>query len=202
MKSVFIHIPKTAGTSIRHWMNENNLVGKEDSVVHCYGHATLSQVTTTYGKFDWSFAVARNTYERLASLYLYSRNKSKRRMEKALRRNDIDKDNTFIYECAEQGIEYFFEQFIDEKRPELAGGLWMSQLEYIEGVDNVLLHHNLDKDFEIVQKKLNCFVPLTQNRNYMGTEKKKIELYTDRYVKLVKKYFEEEIDYFKFKVPS
>ena len=123
-------------------------------------------------------------------------------MEKALRRNDVDKDNTFIVEQAEKGIENFFKVFIEEGRPELAGGLWMSQLEYVDGVDVVLLHHNLEQDFLLVQKELNCFVPLTQTRNYMGSEKKKLEMYTPEYKRLVDKYFEEEIEKFKFTLPS
>jgi hypothetical protein len=202
MSKVFIHIPKTAGTSIRHWMKENQIAGTENPIVNCYGHATLKQVEQENGQFDWSFAVVRNTYERLASLYLYSWNKSKRRMEKAIKRNAVDEANTFIVKQAEKGVENFFKVFIEDGRSELAGGLWMSQLEYVDGVDYVLMHHNLIEDFKVVQTELNCFTPLTQNRNYMGSEKAKLNLYTPQYIKLVDKYFGEEIERFKFIVPS
>jgi hypothetical protein len=203
MEALFIHIPKTAGTSIREWYNSNiNNNNTNTNKVTCYGHVPYStSVEKSNITFDWSFSVVRNTYERLASLYLYSWNKSKRRMEKASRRGEIDTTNTTIVREAEKGIENFFKVFIEEGRTELAGGLWMSQLTYSSGVDYILRHENLQEDFKIVQDKLECHNPLTQNRNFMNSDSKKIQNYSESYFKLIELYFQEELDYFKFKRP-
>lgn len=204
MTILFIHIPKTGGTSIRTWFDENVNIERPNSIIS-FDHTPYYDVVKNYGNFDWSFTVVRNTYERLVSLYLYSWNKSKRRMEKGIKNNTIDEDNTFITKIAEEGIIKFLNTFIDEKRNELAGRVLprlISQLEYSNGVDYILRHDNLINDFKIVQEKLNCFIPLTQKRNYMGTEELKLKYYTPEFFKIIEKYYGEEIEYFKFSRPA
>jgi hypothetical protein len=197
MKVLFIHIPKTAGTSIREWVHVN----KPDTL-RCFGHVPYHEVIKEYNEFDWSFTVVRNTYERMVSLYLYSWNKSKRRMEKAIKRGEVDQQNTFVVEQAEKGIIPFYKSFLDESRPELNEGLLISQLEYSNGVNYILDHNTLDQDLKIVQEKLNVNAPLTQMQNYMATEDKKKQYYTPEFLSLIEKHYGEEIEKFKYSHPK
>lgn len=200
MSIIFVHVPKTAGTSIKQWINDN-VNSKYPGKVRCPGHVPFSEVIKTHTSVEWSFAVVRNTYERLASLYFHSAAKSKRRMEKGIRNGIPDIGNTFVVETAEKGIVHFYKTFIEDGRKELHDGLWLNQLAYVQGVDTILLHNKLKDDFHIVQEKLNCYEPLTQNRNYMATETEKTNLYNTEYFELIEKHFGEEIEHFKFSRP-
>lgn len=196
MKILFIHIPKTAGTSIKQWSSEN-INYQNNNKVYCFGHVTYEHVIQRHKKFDWSFSSVRNTYERLISLYLYTWNKSKKRMEKGIRNNNPDMLNTFIVNQAEKGIVNFYEVFLgDNRRSELHENLVLSQLNYIKGVDYVIHYETLNNDFITVQEKLNCYISLTQERNMIGVDKR--NFYSSDFINHVKKHYEEELETFRY----
>lgn len=66
-KCIFIHIPKTAGTSILHALGYNG--GRH----HC---SFLYYKMSDYGKFNkyFKFSVVRNPFDRLVSSYIYLKN--------------------------------------------------------------------------------------------------------------------------------
>lgn len=82
-KIIFIHIPKTGGTTIEHMLEVNKGVGPADTKFGV--HHKLDQVFRTYGTPDEDnpdfvpydiasyhmFTVARNPWERYASLYVH-----------------------------------------------------------------------------------------------------------------------------------
>lgn len=82
-KIIFIHIPKTGGTTIEHMLSTNNDIGNDTS---SFGvHHRLDQVFRKYGEpreddpsyepYDIGsysmFTVARNPWERYSSLYIH-----------------------------------------------------------------------------------------------------------------------------------
>ncbi len=96
-KYIFIHIPKTAGTSITRLLDSNlrwnDLIlggtpyGEKISPVYrerfgLWKHSDARQVLDVVGEKIWSsyftFAVVREPYQRLASLYTYSEKLTKR----------------------------------------------------------------------------------------------------------------------------
>lgn len=199
MHGVFIHIPKSAGMSIRSWIT-TNVNTSEDKKIYCYGHVTYQQVKENNPEVDWSFTIVRNSYERLVSLYLYTQRKSLRRMEKAIKRGEKDEGNEFVYNKTQLGLIPFLDFFLQNKTDNnFLMLLRTNQVEYAKGVDYILRHENLNEDFKIVQEKVNCYIPLTQDRNFMGIDK--TPFYTNEYFKFVEKHFEEELEQFKYTRP-
>ena len=72
-KTIFIHIPKTAGTSISSYFNERQIrlrvqPGKHDTINHI--KQRFSNLYDSYSKFT----VVRNPYDRMVSWYFYLKN--------------------------------------------------------------------------------------------------------------------------------
>ena len=63
-KCIFIHIPKTGGTSIENVLRQDKSKGSDHRLLHEYSHYS---VFNSYFKF----AIVRNTYDRIWSLYSY-----------------------------------------------------------------------------------------------------------------------------------
>ena len=78
----FLHIPKTAGTTIESWLNET---GKYQQILFSQqkledmqvtpqhlGYRTLAELTKTlYRPFEYKFAVVRNPFDRIVSEFFY-----------------------------------------------------------------------------------------------------------------------------------
>ena len=62
MKIGFVHIPKSAGESITRWAWENHA-----NIFVEIGHNSLSEYRKLH--YDKTFAIPRNTYRRILSLY-------------------------------------------------------------------------------------------------------------------------------------
>jgi len=79
---VFIHIPKTAGTSIRSGL-EIGPSGNPVRINHCYGtgHAPAFHTKNSLGKVLWdkcfTFTFVRNPWDRVLSWYYFSIKKDK-----------------------------------------------------------------------------------------------------------------------------
>ena len=63
-KCIFIHIPKTGGTSIENVLSQDKSKGSDHRLLHEYSNCS---------DFDsyFKFAVVRNTYDRIWSIYRY-----------------------------------------------------------------------------------------------------------------------------------
>ena len=83
LNAIFIHIPKTAGTSIETILFEN--INSNDYLKYWYGnvnnyeldHSTIKYLVENckhYNKNFFKFCVVRNPYERLVSEYKYCKN--------------------------------------------------------------------------------------------------------------------------------
>lgn len=151
----FLHIPKTGGTSIGHWMMENG----GPQLGHWYLHPRLTEIQGVAGK-KFSFTVVRNPWDRLVSLYHFSR----------------DWRNPAPYGNAVAGAELqatldrikqqTFAQWLQgiETAPGLPN-IWFNgltnQVDWMdEPVDLILKFETLETDFQQIQDRLNCQVPL------------------------------------------
>lgn len=73
---LFIHIPKTGGSSIEHWLGQQaplrfKTMGKPIATKSTPQHLRFSDMADLFGKdyFDYAFTIVRNPYDRIASEY-------------------------------------------------------------------------------------------------------------------------------------
>ena len=188
----FVHIPRTAGGSIKLWAQQNNIP------LTVFGHYTaiqLKEITT----WNQCFTVTRNTYSRLISLYLFSKPKAEKNIRLVRKYVEISKQ---VLENHSKVIEYFTKWYVTEIPT------FYNQLEYIKGVDILLSFENLIQDFTKIQSIIGCQAPLVQSKHKKYTKKFHApsvtpkELLTTGYINTIKYLFAEELDYFDYTVPA
>jgi chondroitin 4-sulfotransferase 11 len=136
---IFVHIPKTAGTSIGHWLG-----GK-----HIMGHPKLETLLEHPGNDDrFTFTVVRNPWDRALSGWMYLFHK---------------KDRTTIFqEYIDETPVPTFEEFIFSLDKVKTGDTWFTgatpQVEWFRsGVDTVLRFETLERDFRNIKERLGNF---------------------------------------------
>ena len=167
-KVTFIHIPKTAGTSISRWYFENILNTIEDKYIlknHIFSNEIENLAPIT-------FAVVRNPWDRLVSMYVFIK---KYRL--------VSED---------------FNDFVFHKIKIWCFGihtLSTPQIRWIEpGVTHLLRFENLEEDFKIIQKIFQCYEPLPlSNKTHHDHYR---TYYNDETRQAVAEMFKEDIEAF------
>jgi len=151
--ATFIHLQKNAGSSISKWL-EKNLDGQRFWGKHG-GIGAIAKKAGGIENLGYTFAVVRNPFARAVSTYHYQVRKVEERQVK------VDK-----------GATRYTQQDLDETRQLVGVGfsqwllnlpqhyLFRSQLDLTDGVDYVMKMENLLEEFEVIQKRFNCYVPL------------------------------------------
>lgn len=189
-KVIFVHTPKAAGGSIHTWLGTHN---KKYNFEYATGHYTLKELRNQLPGEDFNFTVIRNTYSRMISLYVFSRAKYYRRYQKSIRSNNTEAVLKHKRELEEtdKGISSWLE-YAHENHPILTAPL----KHWIEGIDFILNQEKLNEEFKIIQEKLNCFEPLEKKYHRMDYDPK--EFYSDKFKKVVEKYYSDEIEKYKY----
>ena len=135
---LFVHIPKSGGTSISHWLGESGQ--KFDA------HPNLQMLLTKVHGNPYSFAVVRNPWDRAVSAYQYLFETQK----ETLFQNYIDKGKPS------------FEQFIKSLKNVKVDQVWFNgatpQSLWVEpGVNKIIKFENLQEDFGEIQNLLQDF---------------------------------------------
>lgn len=174
-KFVHIHINKTAGTSI-----EQTLLFCLDA--NMTGHKSASQVKEIIGpdKYNkyFSFTIIRNPWDRLLSVYSFRRDKNM--------------------------ITQSFDEWLHDPETFLEKTMFLNnQLDWITNergkiiVDYLGRFENLQKSWSVVSDAINIHLPLpwlnASNHEHYS------EYYNQRSRGLVMKFFERDIDYFKYR---
>jgi hypothetical protein len=177
LKCIFVHNPKTGGTSIQKWLIDNT----DSNVIKGVKHARLEIVSKRVPEYNWSFSVVRNPWDWVVSWYFFKHDRAVRRIEtlkykspapnKQKKKYNIEY-NQKILEEHEKGFDFFVDKI--NSNP---------QIHKIQNVDYVMRLENLDNDFKLVQEKLGCFEPLPfinaskrnkDYRNYYNSKTKDI----------------------------
>lgn len=190
-----VHIPKTAGGSIRRWFG-SNVDGSKFQLVG--GHNFIEGISKEHPNYEYSFAVVRNTYHRIISGYVFARYKQQQKFNKQSKRS-FEQQNHVVFDHAkkmlavfDKGIEYFVEY-----SQENASIISIPQTRWIQGVDHVFQHDNLNHDFKKIQKDVNCSIPLEKTHHVLKYNRQ--DYLNKKFIKVVEKYYENEIQYFNFK---
>ena len=176
----FVHIPKNAGTSVKKWGEDNSIGFME------YKHKELKNLHDRFPNHTdcKSFAIIRNTYERMVSYYMYSKNLKRR----------IPSDLTKV--AAFGPVEWL--DFAIKNKKDVS---W-SQTRWIDGVDHVLRYENLQEDFKIIQELTGCYEPLPFE-NVSKRQEEKANLYNNNeFMTLIETQFKKEIEYFNYNRPD
>jgi len=186
---LFIHIPKTAGTSIRVSLSpyaahpekfwENRLLSSLGINVNHVGpwkrkrfrpHCTAQDVQRNLPAdvFDslFKFVFVRNPWDLLVSLYNFIPSRPKHRYSRHV-------------------ATMSFSEFVDEwtQRPEILQSRWIQNRQQNLIVDYVGFFENISHDFEVVCSQIGINVPLPRNNRSVHADYR--DLYSDRLKNLV-----------------
>lgn len=196
---LFVHIPKTGGTSVKQW-TKNNLgiitTGKK--------HSKLNELEINK-KTNYIFSIVRNPFDRLYSWYKYRKNLAEdlNSFKIFFEKLALDKhehiaveNKDFMMHCAENNG---FNTFVSEsvKTANHYNSIWWLQSEYIDDRVDVLRFENLSHDFEKIKNKykINDNLPKL-NTSYSSNYKKAYNKETESFVRA---YFEQDFLKFNYK---
>lgn len=186
MKVGFVHIPKSAGASINRWGWENHA-----NVFVEIGHNSLAEYHKLH--YDTTFAVPRNTYRRILSLYNWAIYKTTKILKTGQVKSEEYKIARRQQKYWHKGIElycdYIFENVVVRDHHD--------QLKYIKGVDLLVPYESLAEDFYKIQELFNSDMPLVYTEHSRTSNTNLSELSTG-FVNCIKRHFAEELDYFEY----
>lgn len=175
----FIHIPKTAGKSIRTWLDQHNIVEMDPTVDdHKYGRDLPIKEN------EISFSVVRNPWDRLVSWYDFEINLNQHPLSNLFR---------------ERGFSYWLHNYVT---------LWCvdgyfthltPQVEWLLSDTLVLKFENLKSHFRVIQNMTKVYDPLPPNINAtFGYTRNKhySHYYNEDDVEFVRHHFQQDIERF------
>jgi len=177
-KIIFIHIPRTAGTSIKQYLRSIS-----DNYSDNPWHLQLEKHEWKYGiklKDFQIFTCVRNPYERIYSVYLYRKSKN---FIDAVKRNFIE----WVTDLKDGLIDGHF--------------IWgtITQSEWIRGKNEVYLlnYNNLNKEFKFLLKHFNLPISKLDHLHCLNSRNYK-DIYNERIKNIVFKMFEYDFKKFGF----
>jgi len=207
-KCLFVHIPKTAGTSIEKLLQGDNYTEGWSSHNKLYEYENENGYDSYY-----KFTFVRNPWERILSVYNYYREGGN---EKDLFRNPKKIINFAIKKLTTKKVldfeiskklpkdfDAFCDFFIKNKQDFFGRNVLDSQLSFIQinneiAVDFIGKFESINHDIEVIKTKLNISFDLEHKRKTL----KKCHYsnyYNDFTKKIIADAFAEEIDFFEYK---
>lgn len=195
---VFVHVPKTGGTSISEWLMENAPGCKSNTVKTFYSkHYPYFLFDDEHKKY-FSFGIVRNPWERMVSGYFYelARFKSKMNMLQSNHPKVKPSKAHWKYDYVKTKKDLLEEGFDAYVQSKDFFSCDKTQKYYLEGVNYVLRLENIQEDFKVIQNQVNCYKPLihlnkTEHDNYKKYYNKTIK-------EIVNDYFAEDIETYQY----
>ena len=184
-KILFVHVPKTGGTSIQFWIQENNLGYPLKGVKH-WSYSNIVEKHNNL-EIDFSFSVVRNPWDLAVSWYFFKRDRAQRILDagKAKPKGKMSREyNEWVLAEYDKGIDHWFEKMNPAQ-----------QADKVKGVDHVCRLENLNQDFALVQQRTNCHKPLGRY-NFSNRDKDYRKYYTEDTTQLIAEKFAVDIETF------
>ena len=179
----FIHIPKTAGTSVSFWLYENFKAYRWNK--HCMG----KEIPKNLIENKKSFTVVRHPYNRIHSWYYYHLKKLQRTKNKGR----LTADNPWIH-YKDIGFASWVENFFIERKN---GCIDKTQESYLLEDTIVLKQESLDTDFKIIQEEFQCFKSLPR-RNVTESKPNMVQDYSKKAKKIIQDIYHNDFITFKY----
>jgi hypothetical protein len=104
--AIFVHVPKTGGTSMQRWLLDNI----KSNVLKGNKHHTFESLNNTHGPFDFSFTIVRNPWDWCVSWYFFRRDRALRRIKNPKEKGKFSLEyNKKVLEDFDKGFDYFIE---------------------------------------------------------------------------------------------
>lgn len=176
---IFIHIPKTGGSSITKYFKSN-----QEHRAASYYKKSFPRIYEKY----LVFACTRNPWTRIVSSYFYQIKSG----------NSFQTKELFIHEnpCFDTYLKNEYNAFLNSNSHIRTVLDWISEDNNII-VDYICNLHTIKKDFEFIRNIIN------RKDNLLHVNKSNHEYYKNYYknddnIKMVSEIFKKDIDYFKF----
>ncbi len=194
---LFVHIPKTAGKSIRKGLSSVREV-KNDITQNNNYHSTYSHCEQSLENLEsyFKFTVVRNPWDRACSWFFFRKKLIEKNLDgsfKNLRKDRVDLLRE--YECMNDDFNSWLERYIDVPWDFTWFSLGHSQMTWISNVQNfdkICRFETLSGDL----KELNIKIP------HSNRSDNSLLLYRDLFnqnsKKIIEKYFAEDIDLFDY----
>lgn len=187
---LFVHPPKTGGTSVQEWLLTN--VRSAERTKNSFQHVSLETLIQEFNFEDpFSFATVRNPFDRVVSSYFYHKEVLQHHIEylkthpnqEGGKFGNLEKNIEELNAC-NNGLKYYIENIMKLK----------PQVEYTKGVSLIIKLEEINQKFTTIQKLVKCRTPL----QHLNTSKH--EHYTAYYDKKTKKlvsriFYEDLIEY-------
>lgn len=216
LKAIFIHIPKTGGTSIEeslvtdtpHWKTVDeqhwygNIESNEAHVKYSYelDHSTMRYLKKNCKFYDnayFSFAFVRNPYARLVSEFHHCKYGYSRFIRKA----EFETFSDFVM-ILQKNFDYILK---NEQKNHYLVSHYLPQYKFTHNYKDLLIVdfigklENIQEDWNVVCKKLMIENEITHSKKYASPfEYKYEEYYTPELKEIVYQLYEKDFIYFKY----
>ena len=179
----FIHVPKTGGTSILKWIEQNFDYNKIASK-----HANIFEFTgRKYGSHSRPknyFTVVRNPYHRILSWYYYQDKMLNKRLEK----NKPRENDNELKKLLEVGIN---DSFTGEKSALYDKNILKPQTKFYDAdIKFILYQENLVNDFKKIQKFTNCYKDLPFENKSKNSNN--VNILNEKTIKLINEIYSDD----------
>lgn len=180
--SIFVHVPKTGGTSIQYWLQKHTVC----ELTKGSKHDSYKQHVQKYGDFDFSFAVVRNPWDWCVSWYYFKKDRALRRLNNHKNKGKFTKQhNENVIAEFNRGFDYFVEHTT------LKG-----QLHLVQGVDYIVKFEDLDAGLETVANRLDIPLDIGYTNFSSRTDKDYKSYYNNNTRDIIEKKFKKDIEAF------
>jgi chondroitin 4-sulfotransferase 11 len=202
-RCIFVHIPKTAGTSIEKiFYGTNSKKGSDHRFLQEYPSQLINQY--------YKFCVVRNPWERVFSIFNYYRNGGnnytppnfKEEVKQTFRRLFISNYHTDfeISKLMPQDFNVFCDTFLREGKDFYGNRALYPQIDYISidgkvAMDRIIRFENLNDDLLIAMNELNMSFKMEHHRKSVGSDSFKAH-FNQNSIDLVANYYRAEIEMF------
>lgn len=177
-KFIFIHIPKTAGTSIYRWLNNG-------TVMMNYHHTAWQYkeiLKKDYNNF-YKFAFVRNPWDRIVSFYryymMYDQNKLRKKPK-------------------QESFETWLSRLYDYKHVPLTQLSYITDKNGNQIVDFVGRFENLKNDLKTVSNVIGVALPANFYHEIPTHHKHYMKMYNEETKKIVNDLYKDDINYFQY----